>query len=180
MNTKYKQIVSRLEKDKEYRDLFVENEITVGVPFQIRAIREDRGWSQKELAERTGKQQSVISQLENPDYGKLTLSTLKALASAFDVGLMVRFAPFSELVSRAANLSEIGLEVPEFSKDWNLYFEQPVSTSNPKLMLTKIDSTSLIFGAARISESDKAIQYTTTTLREYDDRHTAATPYYLQ
>ncbi len=118
--TKRRQLVSRLKRGKEYRDLFVENEIAVGIPIQIRAMRDKKNWTQKELGERTGKRQSVISQLENPGYGKLTLSTLKTLASAFDVGLMVRFVPFSELISRAANLSEDDVSVQSFSDDEQL------------------------------------------------------------
>jgi hypothetical protein len=42
--------------------------------------------------------QNAISRLESPDYGKLTLTTLRRLAMAFDVGLIVRFVPFTEMV----------------------------------------------------------------------------------
>lgn len=118
-STRRKQIVSSL-KDKEYRDLFVSNEISVGLPFQIRALREKRNWTQGELADKTGKAQGVISQLEDPSYGRFTLATLKRLASAFDVALIVRFVPFSELVERAVNLDSTDLAVPSFYEDENL------------------------------------------------------------
>jgi hypothetical protein len=42
--------------------------------------------------------QHAISRLESQGYGKPTLTTLKRLAAAMDVGLIVRFVPFSELV----------------------------------------------------------------------------------
>jgi hypothetical protein len=42
--------------------------------------------------------QNAISRLERPDYGKATLTTLRRLAAAMDVALIVRFVPFSELV----------------------------------------------------------------------------------
>lgn len=119
---RYQQIISRLARGKEYRESFVENEITVGVPFQIRAMREDRGWTQKDLGERTGKRQSVISQLESPGYGKLTLTSLRVLADAFDVGLMVRFVPFSELAWRGASISVIDHAVPSFRDDAGVHF----------------------------------------------------------
>lgn len=115
--TREQQLFSRLSRSKEHRELFVESEIDVGVPLQIRAMREHRGWTQKELADRSGKRQSVISQLEDTGYGKLTLTTLKTLASAFDVGLMVRFVAFSDLVRKAANLADDDLAVPDFEND---------------------------------------------------------------
>ncbi len=40
----------------------------------------------------------MISRYENPDYGRYLISTLLDLAAAFDVALVVHFAPFSELV----------------------------------------------------------------------------------
>lgn len=42
--------------------------------------------------------QNAISRLESSDYGKPTITTLKRLAAAMDVGLIVRFVPFSEMV----------------------------------------------------------------------------------
>ena len=61
-------------------------------------MRDREGWSQEALAEKVGMNQNAISRLENPDYGKPTLTTLKRLAAAFDVALAVRFVPFGELV----------------------------------------------------------------------------------
>ncbi len=113
------QIVSSL-RDKEYRDLFVEEEIDTGLSFQIRALRQSRGWSQEELAERVNMAQETVSRLENLSYGKYTLSTLKRLASAYDVALVVRFAPFSQLVDWVANLSPEDLAVPDFEHDRGL------------------------------------------------------------
>jgi len=46
-----------------------------------------------------GMNQNAISRLESPWYGKATIRTLKRLAAAFDVGLVIRFVPFSKLVN---------------------------------------------------------------------------------
>lgn len=119
MNTRSKsrnQLAKNL-RNKEYRDSFVESHIRNGLSFQIRAMRDLRGWTQKELAERASFKQEAISRLENPDYGRFTLETLKRLASAFDVALMVRFAPFSELIDRISSLTPRDMEIPEFSRD---------------------------------------------------------------
>jgi len=47
----------------------------------------------------TGTSQNAISRLESTTYGKATLTTLKKLAAVYDVGLIVRFVPFSQLVN---------------------------------------------------------------------------------
>lgn len=123
---KRRQIVESL-RDKEYRDLFVAEHISQGIAFQIRATREARGWTQQQLAEKVGKHQETISQVEDPDYGKLTLKTLKRLASALDVALIVRFVPFSQLVDYVANLSPDDLAVPSFNIDRLL--QEPASNA---------------------------------------------------
>ena len=91
-------------KDKESRDAYMSSGIDVGVAFQIRALREQREWNQTQLAEEAGMHQERISSLENPSHSP-TLSTLKKLASAFDVALIVRFIPISELVKYELDLS---------------------------------------------------------------------------
>src|SRR5438045_2384306 len=82
--------------EPEYRAAFVESEIRRGLPFQIRAIREARGWNQQKLGEAAGIRQSNISRIENKRDSFLDFQTLLKLAKAFDVALVVKFAPFSE------------------------------------------------------------------------------------
>jgi transcriptional regulator with XRE-family HTH domain len=121
-------------KDKEYRDAFVSALITTGIPFQIKALREQRPWTQKELGELADMAQESISRLEDPNYGKLNLNTLKRLAAAFDVGLMVRFVPFSDLVEWDINLSNESLKVASFTEE--VYFkEQPAGVNNYSVQL---------------------------------------------
>lgn len=105
-------------KDKEYRDLYVAEHIRTGIAFQIRAMREDREWTQSELGQRAeGMAQETISLLEDPDYGRLTLRTLRRLASALDVALIVRFTPFSDLVDWIVNLTPQRLAPPSFDEE---------------------------------------------------------------
>jgi transcriptional regulator with XRE-family HTH domain len=115
-SARYAQILESLS-DKEYRDIFVEEEINTGLPFQIRAIRQSREWSQQELAERVGMKQGSISRLESVGYARFSLATLKRLASVFDVALVVRFVPFSQLAASVASLSSEDLAVPDFEHD---------------------------------------------------------------
>lgn len=85
------------------------------VPFQIRTMREERGWSQGRAGEALGKPQNVISRLESPAYGKLTLQTLLEIARGFDVGLLIKFVPFSRLVREYEDVSDVALSAKSVS-----------------------------------------------------------------
>ena len=111
-------------RDKEFRDEFVASTISQGIAFQIKESRDARAWSQAELGRRTGKPQPVISQLEDPDYGAYTLKTLRQLASAFDVALVVRFVPFSELLHYSTHLTPDHLAPVEFERDAALHVSE--------------------------------------------------------
>jgi len=117
-------IVERLQL-KEEREALVESQIFVGIPMQLHSMRRREGWSQKELADRAGDHQGRISLLENIGYESYTVKTLIRIAAAFDVALIVKFAPFSELADQAAHLSERRLLVPRFIEDRSLYPPPP-------------------------------------------------------
>lgn len=104
-------------RDKEYRGGYTESQHSVEVPFQIRAIRKARGWTQAQLAERCGIPQARISHIEQPGRDPLSLRTLYRLAAAFDVGLLVQFVSFSELVRREADFEPETFCVPSFAED---------------------------------------------------------------
>jgi transcriptional regulator with XRE-family HTH domain len=104
-------------RDKTYRDEFVRQQIETGLPFQIKGMRRDRKWNQSQLGDLLGKPQSVVSRLENPGYGKFNLQTLREIASAFDVALLVAFVPFSALTNRVVGFSVADVEVPRFEDD---------------------------------------------------------------
>lgn len=117
MNIRRREKLKERLKDKEYRDAFVSEHIDTGLPFQIKALREEREWSQEKLGNMAGMHQERISALEDPNYGKFTLRTLKKLASAFDVALMVVFVPFSKLLDWESDLSPEALRAVSFEED---------------------------------------------------------------
>jgi len=109
--------VERLLRSKISRDAYVLENIKRMVPFQIRTMREERDWSQAQAGEAIGKPQNVISRLESPAYGKLTLQTLLEIAKGFDVGLLIKFVPFSRLVEEYEDLSPQALSARSVSDE---------------------------------------------------------------
>ena len=127
-SSKKKRLLQDL-RDKDARDVFVEAHARTGPAYQIKSMREARGLSQAELGRKIGvggDPQSTVSRLENPDYGKFNIRTLLKLASALDVGLMVRFVGFGELVRRYEDLSPEALNAASYGEDEDLmdmYFD---------------------------------------------------------
>lgn len=103
--------------DKEIRADYMSERISSDLAYQIFSLREQRGWTQEDLALRYGvsNSQSRISRLETSCDG-VSLNTLKKLASAFDVALSVKFVPFSQLAIEATS-ERLDRPVPEFSRD---------------------------------------------------------------
>jgi transcriptional regulator with XRE-family HTH domain len=91
-------LMERLSRGKSARVKFVESHLSKTLAYQLRATRDNLGWSQEKLAVQSGMTQHAISRIESPSYGKLTITTLKRLSTAMDVGLVVRLVPFSELI----------------------------------------------------------------------------------
>ncbi len=105
--------------DSDYRKQFIDEHINVGIAFQIRSLRERQKLTQTKLAELLGgkRKQPLISAWEDPNYSKYTLATLKDLAKAFDVGLLVRFVPFSTLVDWTINVTSDTIAPPSFNEE---------------------------------------------------------------
>ncbi len=68
------------------------------IALQIKTLRQQRQWSQAELAALAGKHQSQISAMEQIDFGSWKISTLRRLAKAFDLALVVRFESFGRFL----------------------------------------------------------------------------------
>ena len=109
-------LLDKLE-DKEYRDAYVFEHICTGIPFQIRALRKQRGWNQEKLAIESGKRQGVISEIENEEEGRFQLRKLMDLASAFDVALLVKFVPYSKFLEETGDVSQSGLRAVSFAQE---------------------------------------------------------------
>lgn len=117
-------LIERIKHSPKGRAKFVASHLDKGIAYQIRALRDRQELSQEDLASLVGMNQNAISRLESPERGRPTITTLKRLAEALDVALVVRFVPFSKLVKWVSGtpfieygLSTESLAVPNFEEE---------------------------------------------------------------
>jgi transcriptional regulator with XRE-family HTH domain len=114
----FRRMWKKLMVDKQYREEYAIAMLKRMIPYQTRAIRKKRGWSQAQLAEAANLTQGVISRAEDPDYGNLTLTTIGRIAAGYDLAVIVRFVSFSDLVRFSETLSEQEFRaIPTFAED---------------------------------------------------------------
>jgi|GEM_PF-2461977 len=117
--------------DKDYAHAYMDQFYDMTISAQIKALREQRGWSQEELAQYSGMKQERISTLESGDYSAWTMSTLRKLAKAFDITVKMSFDTFSKGILDVVNLRREKLQVPSREQDLSRFNEcQLVSDFN--------------------------------------------------
>jgi ribosome-binding protein aMBF1 (putative translation factor) len=85
-------------RDKWRKEYEVREEYdALNTEFQIAAeiikARTKAKMTQAELAERLGTKPTAISRLESPNYGRVSISTLKKVAKALNCELQIQFLP---------------------------------------------------------------------------------------
>jgi transcriptional regulator with XRE-family HTH domain len=116
-------------RDAEYRKAFVASQINIGIPFQLRALLKSRCKTQEWLAEKAGMLQPRISGLLTPGKTRPNIETLRRLAEAFDCGLIVRFASFSEVAKWSEDFDPESFNVPTFDADPGFIDRKPVGNT---------------------------------------------------
>lgn len=113
-----KEQLNALLEDPTFRRAFLADYVQEILAAQIRAIRESRGLTQEQLGKAAnGMSQVQISRLENPDYSGASVTSLRRLAQALDIGFIIRYAPFSEFVDWVVNQSPERLVAASFPEE---------------------------------------------------------------
>lgn len=102
--------------DAVYRRVYADDFTDSFIATQIQVLREQRGLNQGQLAELAGLWQSQVSKLEDIDNSSWNGRTLKKIAKAFDLRLVVRFESFGSILSEV-DLHRLDLERNSFKDD---------------------------------------------------------------
>ncbi|MDI6791091.1 MAG: helix-turn-helix transcriptional regulator [Thermodesulfobacteriota bacterium] len=92
-------VEEQIKHDKRFAKDLYEARIQVRLAVMITKLREERGWSQRDLAKITGIKQPQIARIEKGEHLP-TLETLWKLADAFDAKIVI--GPHQKLEIRAA------------------------------------------------------------------------------
>jgi len=169
-----KEILLEKLTDPTYREAFISEEIDVGIPMQLRAMREKRGWNQKYIAEKMDTKQPRFSLMEKPGYGNFSLNTLKKLASIFNVGLIVSFVPYSEMINFVDGFGPQRLSIPSFAEEYAT-LEKRYSKST-KEFVEDSNQALLNFFSTSETDADRHISDDKTeAVNHYTDDLTATT-----
>lgn len=143
-----KTLYEKLQK-KSYRNAYMAEHVRRGIAYQIRALREQRGWNQAVFSKELDKPQSVVSRLEDPSYGKVTVQTLLEVANVCDVALQVRFVAYSSFLKNSRDVSSESMKVPSF----NAELQEPALISAQRF--TVYSTSSLLTTAAENGQPAK-------------------------
>lgn len=78
-------------KDPEFKRHYDDERQALKLAIKIAALREQKGWSQQELAKRIGTSQQAISRIESGEYEGFTLKTLEKIAEATGMKVKIDF-----------------------------------------------------------------------------------------
>jgi transcriptional regulator with XRE-family HTH domain len=104
-------------KSEEYRHAYVDEFLNLSIATQIKVLREQRDWGQKDIADKVGMKQPRISVMENVNYSSWSINTLRKLARAFDLTLRVSFESFGSRVKEIEQFNRKALERFSFKDD---------------------------------------------------------------
>lgn len=88
-----KEYIEEQMKDPEFKKGWDDLDPEFAVLEAMIKAREKSGITQAELASRMGTTQSVISRLEHGAFSKATLETIKKIADALDMRLIIKMQP---------------------------------------------------------------------------------------
>jgi transcriptional regulator with XRE-family HTH domain len=104
-------------RDEETRHIYADDFLNTYIASQLKVLREDREWTQRQLAERAGMRQERISVLEDVNYEAWSVRTLKRLARAFDLRLSIKFESFGSFLTEFDQFRRETLTRPSFEDD---------------------------------------------------------------
>lgn len=124
--TKLRKMFQKL-RNREYRLAFMPARVAAAIGSQIESMRKKNNWTQDELAQRAGMKRSRISLLESANYEGFSFTTLKRIASAFDVAVIIQFVSFRDFLRWSEGFTRGTLLPESFSASYNTVQSEDLS-----------------------------------------------------
>ena len=96
MATNWDQYVEDALTDTELRERFERAGVAWDIALQIASLRERRGLTQAQLAQRMGTRQSNVSRLESADYRAYSVQSLDKVARALGARVHISLVPLDQ------------------------------------------------------------------------------------
>jgi transcriptional regulator with XRE-family HTH domain len=145
-------------QDEETRHIYTEEFLNSKIATQIKALREQRGWTQSELAEKAGMKQERISALEDVNYAAWTLNVLRRLAKAFDLRIDLNFADFGSFLNEFTDFNRNSLERKSFKDDIAFKSKETQNNASAKIQNTINKAKPYKFGLIQGKDEPKPQQ----------------------
>jgi transcriptional regulator with XRE-family HTH domain len=100
--TNFDRYLARKRQDSEFRSRFAAADQAWDIALQLAALRQARGLTQKQVAERLGTKQQAIARLEDPAYAGHSLSMVRRYVEALDASLEMKIIPLEATGEYAA------------------------------------------------------------------------------
>ena len=93
--TTFKEHLNEKLKDEDFAQLYRAERKKLRIAYEIHAARINHGWTQKQLAERAGVTQQMISRIENALTPNVSLNTVAKISNVLglEVGLVAPSHP---------------------------------------------------------------------------------------
>ena len=101
--------------DREFRANYMAHRLRTFLADQIRGLRGDM--SQTRFGRLIGKPQSVVSRLEDEEYGRITVQTLIDIASRLDIAFLGRFVDFPAFLRATLDVPESSMIPKPYNKN---------------------------------------------------------------
>lgn len=104
-------------RDPDVREIYADEFINMKIATQIKVLREQREWTQEQLALLAEMKQERVAVLENVNYESWTLNVLRRFAKAFDLVVDVEFKEFGDLLNTFDQFGRESLQKRSFKDD---------------------------------------------------------------
>ena len=101
--------------DEAYRNSYVVHQTRQFLARQVRALRGDK--TQNEFGELLDKPQSVVSRLEDPNYGKWALQTLFDVAAKTNRAVIVRIVDYPTFLRFTSDMTDAAARPEAYEQD---------------------------------------------------------------